>query len=253
MEVGEYRVLRKIGEGGMGSVYSAVQPVIGKRVAIKVLAPQIAAHPELVRRFIDEARAVNKIGHPNIVDIFSFGWLPDQRHYFVMEYLEGRSLADHLKAAAISRVEAGRLLGQICGALEAAHQAGIVHRDLKPDNIWVAQPKHGDSFAKLLDFGIAKLMVETDNTAKTQTGAIMGTPAYMAPEQCRGVGVEARTDIYALGVILYEMFTGQTPFRGNFVELITHHLSTVPSPPSTLRAISKPLERLILACLEKDP
>src|SRR4051812_14405882 len=209
MEVGEYRVLRKIGEGGMGSVYSAVQPVIGKRVAIKVLAPHIAAHPELVRRFVDEARAVNKIGHPNIVDIFSFGWLPDQRHYFAMEYLEGQTLSDRMKAGPIPVDEARRLLGQICGALEAAHQVGIIHRDLKPENIWIAQPKHGDSYAKLLDFGIAKLLGDADSAPHTQTGAIMGTPAYMAPEQCRGIGIEPRTDLYSLGVILYEMFTGR--------------------------------------------
>ena len=253
LEVGEYRVLRKIGEGGMGAVYAAIHPVIGKRVAIKVLAPHIAKHPELVRRFIDEARAVNKIGHPNIVDIFSFGWLADQRHYFAMEYLEGLSLADRMKAGTIEIVEARRLLGQICGALEAAHQAGIIHRDLKPDNIWVAAPKHGESFAKLLDFGIAKLMGDGESAPRTVTGAIMGTPAYMAPEQCRGVGVEPRTDVYALGVILYEMFAGQTPFQGSFVELITQHLSVVPEPPSSHRPIPAALERLILACLDKDP
>ena len=253
MEVGEYRVLRKIGEGGMGAVYAAVHPVIGKRVAIKVLAPHIAKHPELVRRFVDEARAVNKIGHPNIVDIFSFGWLPDQRHYFAMEYLEGQNLADRMKAGPIAVDEARRLLGQICSALEAAHQTGIVHRDLKPDNIWVAQPRHGDSFAKLLDFGIAKLLGDGDAAPHTVTGAIMGTPAYMAPEQCRGVGVGPRADVYALGVILYEMFAGRTPFQGSFVELITQHLSDAPEPPSRHAPVAPALERLILACLEKDP
>jgi serine/threonine-protein kinase len=253
MEVGEYRVLRKIGEGGMGAVYAAVHPVIGKRVAIKVLAPHIAKHPELVRRFVDEARAVNKIGHPNIVDIFSFGWLPDQRHYFAMEYLDGQNLADRMKAGPIAVDEARRLLGQICSALEAAHQTGIVHRDLKPDNIWVAQPRHGESFAKLLDFGIAKLLGDGDQGAHTVTGAIMGTPAYMAPEQCRGVGVGPRADVYALGVILYEMFTGRTPFVGSFVELITQHLADIPAPPSRHAPIAPALERLILACMEKDP
>ena len=253
LEVGEYRVLRKIGEGGMGAVYAAVHPVIGKRVAIKVLAPHIANHPELVRRFVDEARAVNKIGHPNIVDIFSFGWLPDQRHYFAMEYLEGQTLSDRMKTGPIAADEARRLLGQICGALEAAHQVGIIHRDLKPENIWIAQPKHGDSYAKLLDFGIAKLLGDADSAPHTQTGAIMGTPAYMAPEQCRGTGIEPRTDLYSLGVILYEMFTGRTPFQGSFVELITKHLSDAPEAPSRLGSIPPALERLILSCLEKEP
>jgi len=253
MEVGEYRVLRKIGEGGMGSVYSAVQPVIGKRVAIKVLAPHIASNPELVRRFVDEARAVNKIGHPNIIDIFSFGWLPDQRHYFAMEFLDGLSLADRLKRGPFQPDEARRLLRQICQALEAAHRQGIVHRDLKPDNIWIVQPQHGDSYAKLLDFGIAKLMGDADEGHRTQTGIVMGTPAYMSPEQCRGVNVEKGTDIYALGMILYEMFAGRLPFQGSFAELITHHLITVPELPSRHQPVPRALEQLIMRCIEKDP
>ncbi|HMF42670.1 MAG TPA: protein kinase [Polyangia bacterium] len=253
MEVGEYRVLRKIGEGGMGSVYAAVQPVIGKRVAIKVLAPHIASNPELVRRFVDEARAVNKIGHPNIVDIFSFGWLPDQRHYFAMEFLDGQSLADRLKRGPFQPEEARRLLRQICQALEAAHRQGIVHRDLKPDNIWIVQPQHGDSYAKLLDFGIAKLIGDVDEGQRTQTGIVMGTPAYMSPEQCRGVNVEKGTDIYAIGMILYEMFAGRLPFQGSFAELITHHLMTVPDPPSRHRPVPRALEQLILRCVDKDP
>jgi hypothetical protein len=141
---------------------------------------------------------------------------------------------------------------QICEALEAAHRHGIVHRDLKPDNIWVAVPQHGESFAKLLDFGIAKLMGEGDAKSKTQTGTMMGTPAYMAPEQCRGEGIDPRTDIYALGCILYEMFAGRVPFDGGFAELITHHLMTVPPPPSTFRTVPPAMDKLILACLEKD-
>jgi eukaryotic-like serine/threonine-protein kinase len=253
MEVGEYRVQRKIGEGGMGSVYSAIQPVIGKRVAIKVLATHIASNPELVRRFVDEARAVNKIGHPNIVDIFSFGWLPDRRHYFAMEFLDGQSLADRMKRGPFQAEESRRLLRQICQALEAAHRQGIVHRDLKPDNIWIVQPQHGDSYAKLLDFGIAKLMGDADEGHRTQTGIVMGTPAYMSPEQCRGVNVERGTDIYALGMILYEMFAGQLPFKGSFAELITHHLITVPEAPSRHRQIPRALDQLILRCLDKDP
>src|SRR4051812_6781617 len=253
MEVGEYRVLRKIGEGGMGSVYSAVQPVIGKRVAIKVLAPHIAAHPELVRRFVDEARAVNKIGHPNIIDIFSFGWLPDRRHYFAMEFLDGQSLSERMKRGPFQPDEARRVLRQICQALEAAHRQGIVHRDLKPDNIWIVQPQHGDSYAKLLDFGIAKLIGDADEGQRTQTGIVMGTPAYMSPEQCRGVNVDKGTDIYALGMILYEMFAGRLPFQGSFAELITAHLMTVPDPPSRHRPLPQALEQLIMSCIEKDP
>ena len=253
MEVGEYRVLRKIGEGGMGSVYAAIQPVIGKRVAIKVLAPHIASHPELVRRFVDEARAVNKIGHPNIIDIFSFGWLPDQRHYFAMEFLDGQSLADRLKGGPFRPKRRDASCAQICQALEAAHRQGIVHRDLKPDNIWIVQPQHGDSYAKLLDFGIAKLVGDGNEGHRTQTGIVMGTPAYMSPEQCRGVNVDKGTDIYALGMILYEMFAGRLPFQGSFAELITHHLITAPEPPSRHHPVPRALEQLIMRCIDKDP
>jgi serine/threonine-protein kinase len=252
MEVGEYRVQRKIGEGGMGAVYAAIHPVIGKQVAIKVLAPHLAARPDLVNRFIDEARAVNRIGHPNIVDIFAFGWLPGDRHYFIMEYLQGQGLHEWMKKTPLDLGEARRLLGQVCGALEAAHRAGIIHRDLKPDNIWVAQPRHGDSYAKLLDFGIAKLMDETESP-RTQTGVIMGTPAYMSPEQCQGVKVDNRADIYAFGVILYQIFAGRLPFKGAFAELFAQHLNSVPDPPSRHAPLPPALDRLILHCLEKSP
>jgi hypothetical protein len=252
-KIGEYVVDRKLAEGGMGSVYAGHHPVIGKRVAVKVLSAQCAHIPDLVRRFVEEARAVNKIGHPNIIDIFSFGTLADARPFFVMEYLEGANLAQRLEAGNLTASETRRLLRQICGALEAAHRAGIVHRDLKPENIWVAAPTHEDSFAKVLDFGIAKLL---DNPAgkSTQTGAAMGTPRYMAPEQCMGRPVDHRADIYSLGVILYEIFAGIVPFRGeSFGELIYQHMSEPPEPPSRHRPMDPELERIILACLEKDP
>ena len=252
-KVGEYLVDRKIAEGGMGSVYAGHHPVIGKRVAVKVLAPHCASIPDLVRRFVEEARATNKIGHPNIIDIFSFGTLPDARPFFVMEFLDGASLAQRMDAGDLTATETRRILRQICSALEAAHRAGIVHRDLKPENVWIAAPAHEDSFAKVLDFGIAKLL---DNPAgkSTQTGAAMGTPRYMAPEQCMGRAVDHRADIYSLGIILYEMFAGEVPFRGEtFGELIYQQMSEIPEPPSKHRPVEPELERLILMCLEKDP
>jgi len=251
--VGEYRVLRKLGDGGMGSVYAGEQPTIGKRVAIKVLAPHCASEPELVRRFAEEARAANRIQHPHIIDIFSFGQLPDGRHYFVMEFLEGESMAEAIDQQSLQPGELRRLLGQICGALEASHQAGIVHRDLKPENIWIARPPHSESYVKLLDFGIAKLLDPT-RTNVTQTGAVMGTPLFMAPEQCMGRLVDARTDVYALGVLLYRIFSGQYPFTGTVVtELVYQHVADVPAPPSHHRAMPPDLERIILDCLAKDP
>jgi hypothetical protein len=237
----------------MGTVYAGHHPVIGKKVAVKVLAPQCAAVPDLVRRFVEEARAVNKIGHPNIIDIFSFGTLPDARPFFVMEFLEGASLGQRLEAGDLQPDETRRILRQICSALEAAHRAGIVHRDLKPENVWVAAPGHEDSYAKVLDFGIAKLL-DPQTGQRTQTGAAIGTPRYMAPEQCMGRDVGPRADLYSLGVILYEMFAGLPPFRGeSFGELIYQHMSETPEPPSKHRPIGPELEKVILACLEKDP
>jgi serine/threonine-protein kinase len=251
--VGEYRVLRKLGEGGMGAVYAGEQPTIGKRVAIKVLAPHCASEPDLVRRFVEEARAANRIQHPHIIDIFSFGQLPDGRHYFVMEFLDGQSMAEAIDKQSLQPGELRRLLGQICGALEASHQAGIVHRDLKPENIWIARPPHSESYVKLLDFGIAKLLDPT-RTNLTQTGAVLGTPLFMSPEQCLGRVVDARTDIYALGVILYRIFSGQYPFTGTVItELVYQHVADAPAPPSRHRAMPPDLERIVLDCLAKDP
>ena len=251
--VGEYRVLRKLGEGGMGAVYAGEQPTIGKRVAIKVLAPHCAGDSDLIRRFVEEARAANRIQHPHIIDIFSFGQLPDGRHYFVMEFLEGQSMVEAIDKQSLQPDELRRLLCQICGALEASHQVGIVHRDLKPENIWIARPPHGESYVKLLDFGIAKLLDPT-RTNLTQTGALLGTPLFMAPEQCMGRQVDARVDLYALGVLLYRLFSGQYPFQGTVItELVYQHVAEAPAPPSRHRAMPPDLERIILDCLAKDP
>jgi serine/threonine-protein kinase len=252
--VGEYRVERLLGRGGMGAVYAARQPEIDARVAIKVLAAELSRDPRLLQRFVDEARAVNKIRHPNIIDIFSFGRLPDGRHHFVMEYLEGETLAARLARGPLPPTEARRLLLQICEALEAAHAERIVHRDLKPDNLWIATPRHGAPYAKVLDFGIAKLLDERDASLATQTGVAMGTAYYMAPEQCRGEAVDHRADVYSMGVILYEMWTGRLPFEGpSFVAVVAQHITATPPAPSSIRPVPARLERLILRCLEKDP
>jgi serine/threonine-protein kinase len=203
--VGEYRIEEPLGKGGMGVVYAARQPEIGARVAIKVLAAHLSGDPRLVRRFVDEARAVNQIRHPNIIDIFAFGRLADGRHYFVMEHLEGETLAARLSRGPLPVSDARRLLSQICEALAAAHAEKILHRDLKPENIWIAAPKHGQPYAKILDFGIAKLLERRDPPGDTNSGTAMGTPYFMSPEQCRGEGVDHRSDIYAMGVLLYLM------------------------------------------------
>jgi eukaryotic-like serine/threonine-protein kinase len=253
-QVGEYVLEGTLGRGGMGTVYAARHPVIGKRVAIKVLASHMSGDPALVRRFVDEARAVNKIGHPNIIDIFAFGQLGDGRHYFVMEYLEGETLGARLSTGPMTVDEARRLLGQVASALEAAHREKIIHRDLKPENIWIARPKHGEPFIKILDFGIAKLLELTEGRNVTETGVVFGTPHFMAPEQCMGQNIDARTDIYALGVILYRVFGGKLPFEGKtFAEVVAQHLAVVPPTPRSRRPLARGLEGLIMGCLEKDP
>jgi len=256
--VGEYRIEQELGRGGMGTVYAARHPVIGKRVAIKVLAGHLCNDPALVRRFVDEARAVNKIGHPNIIDIFAFGQLGEAdrlRHYFVMEYLDGETLAARLaRSPPVPDGELCRLLVQTADALEAAHRERIVHRDLKPENLWIAQPRHGDSFIKVLDFGIAKLLELTDGRSVTGAGTVIGTPHFMAPEQCLGQSVDHRADIYAFGVVLYQAFARKLPFDGRtFAEIVAQKVTVSPQRPSALRALPGALDDLIVACLEKDP
>src|SRR5215471_2589464 len=251
--VGEYKIESVAGRGGMGVVYAALQPVIEKRVAIKVLNAQFSAEPGLVRRFVDEARAVNRIRHANIIDIFSFGQLADGRQYFVMEYLEGSTLGQRLERGDLALEEVPVFLEQMCDALAAAHGEHIVHRDLKPENVWIVTPRHGRPFVKLLDFGIAKLLATGDRST-TETGVVMGTPHYMSPEQCHGRAVDHRTDIYAMGVILYRLYTGRLPFQGEtFAEILAKQVTETPEPPSRHVTLPPTLDRLIVSCLSKNP
>jgi serine/threonine protein kinase len=256
-QVGEYKVNEKIGEGGMGTVYAGVHPVIGKKVAIKLLNLGLSQDPGIVQRFVQEARAVNQIGHRNIVDIFAFGALDNGRHYYVMEFLNGRNLKRRLDdEPALSYAEAFTVLIEVADALAAAHNEGIVHRDLKPDNIYLVESKTGEQTVKLLDFGIAKLLRrgEGSGQGQTRTGAPLGTPYYMSPEQCRSKNVDARTDLYAMGVIMFEVFTGKLPFPGpDYIDTVNGHLSHPPPLPSDFADVPVELEALMLSCLEKDP
>jgi serine/threonine-protein kinase len=250
--VGEYEVEKLIGEGGMGMVYGARHPLIGKRAAIKVLHAAMSVDREGIARFIQEAQAVNKIGHANIVDIFSFGTMPDGRAYFVMEWLQGHTLNDRIERGQLPISDAAAIMLALVRALEAAHAAGVIHRDLKPENVFLVSDD--DSFrVKLLDFGIAKLSVQQSKT-RTATGMTYGTPLYMSPEQARGTEVDARTDLYSLGVVCYEMLCGKTPFDGeaSAVEVLHAHLAKLPRPPRDLRPdIARPFEDLILELLAK--
>ena len=261
--VGNYLVTQKLGEGGMGSVYLAEHPTIGKKVALKVLHAEFASNPEVADRFFTEAKSVNAIGHPNIVDIVDYGVIqsgPDGRDrlvYFIMEYLAGVTLSHVIRAESPLPPERALTIAmQVADALSASHKAGIVHRDLKPDNIILIQRGRERDFVKLLDFGIAKL-TGTDGMSshKTRTGLVLGTPAYMSPEQCEGrATVDLRTDIYALGVVLYEMLVGRVPFVGDgYGEILVQHLTQPPIPPSQYRMMSPHIEQVVLKALEKRP
>jgi serine/threonine protein kinase len=237
--IGEYQLDEKIGEGGMGEVWRATQPMIGKRVAVKILSPELAAQKKSVARFIQEARAVNEIHHQNLVDIFSFGELLDGRPYFVMEHLEGKLLADYMvEKGPLPFSEILSLMRQLCDALSAAHAKGIIHRDLKPENIFLIMRPGIPVQAKILDFGIAKLSKDGDSQNLTRTGSIFGTPGYMSPEQCEATkNVDSRSDVYALGIILYELITGANPFirPGESVHMaIARQVSGPPPFPSQL-------------------
>jgi eukaryotic-like serine/threonine-protein kinase len=248
---GRYEVESVLGEGGMGTVYGVRHRSLDKRFALKVMRADMAQQGELAARFIQEARAAAAIGHPNIVQITDFGELPNRAPYFVMELLDGTSLSKLLRAGGPPPfARAVRILKQVAAALAAAHAAGVVHRDLKPDNIHIA----GNDVVKVLDFGVAKV---AGAGRLTRTGMVFGTPHYMSPEQASGGSVDHRADIYALGIIMYEMFTGRVPFEADsYMGVLTKHMFMVPEPPSRVNAAVRELgalEDITLKCLEKKP
>jgi eukaryotic-like serine/threonine-protein kinase len=252
-----YKIEQLLGEGGMGFVYLARHKVIDKKVAIKVLRADMAKDREILDRFLQEAKSASSIGNPHIVDISDFGDLPDGSTYFVMEYLEGQSLTQVMEAGARSSLERICHIGiQIADGLAAAHQRGIVHRDLKPDNIFVVHRGSDHDFVKIVDFGIAKV-AGSSNTKLTKAGQVFGTPHYMSPEQAAGAPVDHRADIYALGVILYEVMAGQLPFNAdNFMGILTQHMYKAPVPIRALVPAPEcppSLEAVILKCLSKKP
>jgi tRNA A-37 threonylcarbamoyl transferase component Bud32 len=254
---GKYRVQDLLGEGGMGSVYRGEHLLIGRKVAIKFLHESLQGNEEAVKRFYREGQAAASIRHRNVVDILDVGVSPEGEPYLVMEYLEGEGLTDLIsRRGALDLGSAAGILEQVLMALGAAHERGIVHRDLKPDNIFLERQRGQAPGIKLIDFGISKLAREGQGTRLTRDGSMMGTPAYMSPEQIRNSRtVDQRTDIYAAGAILYEMLTGAPPFAGEqYSEVLSNVLTEPPRAPRELRAdFPEEAWPLIERALAKDP
>jgi eukaryotic-like serine/threonine-protein kinase len=259
--LGNYQITSVIGEGGMGTVYLGEHRTLRRKAAVKVLKRQFAADANMVKRFVEEARAASAVAHPNIVDIHDVGTLADGLPFMLMEYLNGESLGRRLaRVGRLSPSEARSVVIQASSALEAVHDRGVVHRDLKPDNLFLVPDSlvPGGERVKVLDFGVAKLRGDlSGGGVQTRSGTLLGTPHYMSPEQCRGLNdlIDSRTDIYALGVILYEMLCGETPFQApSFGDLVVLHVTT-PPPRPTAKAPDMPpeMERAILRALEKSP
>lgn len=235
IEGGKYQILQKIGAGGMGAVYKAQQTGMGRMVAIKVLHSKLISRKDLVSRFSREAKALGHLTHPNTVKIYDDGVLEDGSLYIVMEHLEGKNLNQTVRTQGPFTVDrALPIMTQVCGALDEAHRAGIVHRDLKPENIFLCNNASMKDFPKVLDFGLAKVTekeMRPGSIILTQEGMVFGTPEFMSPEQAQGVTLDARSDIYSLAVILYEVLTGKLPFDARLpMEHIQHHVMTQPIP-----------------------
>jgi|GEM_PF-1795008 len=251
--VGSFRIIRRVGQGGMGSVYLAQHPAIGSRVAVKFIHESAAANPEAVRRFFAEARVTNMVGHESIVNIIDLAEVRG-RFYIVMEFLDGITLGAAIKQGPLAVSDAVRIVRDLCEALQAAHSQGIVHRDLKPDNVFLVPRTGRPPLVKIVDFGIAKLREDHAGDA-TAPGELMGTPRYMSPEQCDGKLVDGRSDQYALGLIAYELLTGAPAVNGStMMAIIRSHTELTPTPPHVIRPDVGPLvSKVVMRALAKKP
>jgi serine/threonine-protein kinase len=253
---GRYRLQERLGQGGMGTVYRAVHTLMDKQLAVKILRPEMASDGEAVARFHREARSASRLDHDHCIRVMDFGQSDDGLLFLVMELLDGVSLAQVIRRGPVPAARAAAIGVAVAEALQHAHDNGIVHRDLKPDNVYLARRPRGRELVKVLDFGLAKLMSDAAlGPSITRDGTVFGTPEYMAPEQAEGEKLDGRTDVYALGVILYQLMTGDVPFRaGNFVALLTKQVGEKPLPPRERRPdleIPVGLEAVVLKCLAK--
>ncbi len=248
---GKYRVIRAIGEGGMGAVFLVEHVFLNKKLALKVLRPELANHPEAAIRFQREARATSLIEHENVVRVTDFGCTAEQELYLVMELLDGRTLAEEIEGGKRpSPTRALFIAAQMLRGLEAAHAQGVVHRDLKPENVFIVARPDGTDAIKLVDFGLAKLRREGD-ARLTTSGTVMGTPLYMAPEQVRGSSdIDARADLHAVGVILYELLAGRTPYQGEAFGAIAHEILL--GRPPTLALVAPEVDPVLSALVMKS-
>ena len=256
-QIDTYRLLRHLGTGGMGDVYLANDTRLHREIALKLLPPQFIIDPDRARRFDQEARAASALNHPNIVTVHDIGW-SNSMHFITTEFVDGETLREHISRQPISIDEVLNISDQICSALQAAHNAGIVHRDIKPENIMLRR----DGIVKVLDFGLAKLAAEqeevhsrapTKSMVHTNPGVVMGTVGYMSPEQARAADVDERTDIWSLGVVMYEMISGRAPFVGETAStLIVSIIEHEPAPLSINLGVPDELQRIVSKCLVKN-
>jgi serine/threonine-protein kinase len=250
--VGNYRILRKLGAGGMGEVFLAEHPLIGKSVALKVIHQDLSVNKEVVTRFINEAKAVSTVGSEHIVDVHDFGVSEEGAHFFIMEYLEGETLSGLVRGGPMPIDLSLHIAAQIASGLAAAHAEGIVHRDLKPDNIMLIEKLGDPSFVKILDFGLAKMLEAGDQL--TAMGVVLGTPEFMSPEAAESKGIDGRSDIYSLGVLLFQMLTGRLPFTANSMgEMMVQHVCRPPPVPRAFNPKIPPsVDQIVLRCLAKS-